>query len=119
MKTRHILLAAAVASCATAAIASDGPSGFAVVNSDGSLARGFNAVSSSRIALGQYEVVFNQKVNLCGYTAAIGLSGSIGTSDFGSVNVASRDGNKNALLVQTFRTANNASDLGFHVILAC
>jgi hypothetical protein len=119
MKTRLVLLATVFALCAGSAIASKGPSLTAVVNADGSLARGRGALSSSLIATGQYEVTFTQTINRCGFTAAIGLSGSIGSSNFGTVNVAIRSGNKSAVLIQTFDTLGDPADLGFHLIIAC
>jgi hypothetical protein len=119
MKTRPILLAAALALSAGPAIAARGPSFTAVVNEDGSLARGLGAISSSVVGPGQYEVDFNQDINRCGFTATVGLSGSTGSSNFGTVNVAIRSGNKHALLVQTFDVGGNPFDLGFHVIVAC
>ena len=119
MTFKHILLAAAVALAASAATAGQAPNFYAVVDSNGTLARGFNAVSASHLNPGQYEVAFNKDVSGCGYTATIGLSGSLGSSPFGTVNVAKRGANKKAIFVQTFDTTNNLSDLGFHVIVAC
>jgi hypothetical protein len=38
---------------------------FAVVNADGTLARGRSAVSAARLGTGQYEVVFRRDVRKC------------------------------------------------------
>lgn len=120
MTFRHIVPAAVLAALAvSAALASQAPNFYAVVDASGNLARGFNAVSATHINPGQYEVAFNKDVSGCGYTAAIGLSGSAGSSPFGTVNVARRGGNKKAIFVQTFDTTGSLSDLGFHVIVEC
>jgi hypothetical protein len=121
MKSRQILFTAAVVATMSApsAIASPAPDFTAVVDADGTLARGLNAVSATHLDTGQYEVLFNKDVTLCGYTATVGLSGSAGASPFGTVNVAKRGGTKKAIFVQTFDTTNILSDLGFHVIVAC
>ena len=119
MKFHHALYAAVVVLCAGSAIASQGPSATAVVDSDGTLNRGVNAVSATHLMTGQYEVAFGSNVSECGYTATIGLSGTTGSSDFGTVNVAKRGGNKKAIFVQTFDTGGNLADLGFHLIVQC
>lgn len=119
MKFNHALLAAAVFLGTGSATASQGPSASAVVDPDGTLNRGLNAVSATHLATGQYEVAFGSNVSACGYTAAIGLSGTAGSSAFGTVNVAKRGGNKKAIFVQTFDADNNLADLGFHVIVQC
>lgn len=99
--------------------AAQGPRFSAVVDSAGVLARGLNAAGATHLATGQYEVDFTKKVTLCGYTATIGLPGAAGSSDFGTVNVAKRGGNKKAVFVQTFDVAGNPADLGFHLIVNC
>jgi hypothetical protein len=120
MNARNMILAAATAaSMAASAVASPGPDFTAVVDSDGTLARGLNATGATHLQTGVYEVAFSKDVSGCGYTATIGLSGSVGSSGFGTVNVAKRSGKKKAIFVQTFDTSGDPADLGFHVIVAC
>jgi hypothetical protein len=119
MKTKYALFAATLVLAAGSATASQAPSATAVVDPDGTLNRGVNAVSATHLMTGQYEVVFGSNVSECGYTAAIGLSGTVGSSDFGTVNVAKRGGNKKAIFVQTFDVSGNLADLGFHLIVQC
>jgi hypothetical protein len=92
---------------------------FAVVNPDGSLARGFGAVSSQRLAAGQYEVVFNRNVTGCAYIATIGLSGSSGASPSGEITVVGRAGNANGVFLTTTDSAGNFADRGFHLAVHC
>jgi len=119
MTFNRVLFAMTVLLGAGSAAASQAPSATAVVDPDGTLARGYNAVSATHLATGQYEVAFGSNVSECGYTAAIGLSGTSGSSDFGTVNVAKRGGNKKAVFVQTFDVNGNLADLGFHLIVQC
>ena len=119
MKSRYALFAATVLLVAGSATASQAPSATAVVDADGTLNRGLNALSATHLATGQYEVAFNSNVSECGYTAAVGLSGNAGSSAFGTVNVAKRGGNKKAIFVQTFDVGGNLADLGFHAIVQC
>src|SRR4051794_40503574 len=44
---------------------------FAVVNPNGTIARGLGAVSAQRFAPGVYEVIFNRNVSRCAYVATI------------------------------------------------
>jgi hypothetical protein len=53
---------------------------FAVVNQDGSLARGRRVRESRRITTGQYEVTFRRDVTDCAYTAQV-LWRGLGNSD--------------------------------------
>jgi hypothetical protein len=119
MKFKHAIFAATIVLAAGSATASQAPSATAVVDPDGTLARGYNAVSATHLAAGQYEVAFSSNISECGYTATIGLSGTAGSSDFGTVNVAKRGGNKKAIFVQTFDVTGTLADLGFHAIVQC
>lgn len=88
---------------------------FAVVNANGTLARGFGVVSSARLALGQYQVVFIQSVVRSAYTATIGLTGSAGASPPGEIAVVGRAGNANGVFVQTWNSAGAPADRAFHL----
>jgi hypothetical protein len=88
---------------------------FAVVNANGTLARGFGVVSSARIAVGQYQVIFIQNVTRSAYLATIGLTGSAGVSPPGEIAVVGRAGNPNGVFVQTFTSAGVPADRSFHL----
>src|SRR5438128_1499751 len=62
---------------------------WAVIESDGSLARGRNVVRTVRLAPGQYAVVFTADVSKGAYVATLGPSG-IGTAPTGQIGVATR-----------------------------
>ena len=117
MKSKTFLAALLVSSAASAA--ANGPSFTAVVDSNGTLERGLRANGASRIAPGQYVVRFTKDVSACAYTAAIGLSGTAGSSNPGTVNVVGRTDNNKAIFVQTFDESASPSNLGFHVIINC
>lgn len=87
----------------------------AVVASNGVLVRGVNVVSSARLALGQYQVIFNHPVNNGTFVATIGLTGSAGISPPGEIAVVGRTGNVNGVFVQTFNSAGAPTDRSFHL----
>lgn len=92
---------------------------FAVVNSDGTLVRRCGAVSSTRIAGGQYEVIFNRNVRACAYVATIGLSGSVGASDPGEITVVGRNSNVSGVFLTTHDSSGTRADRGFHLTVHC
>jgi hypothetical protein len=93
---------------------------WAVVNADGTLARGRGATSSDSLGVdGQYEVVFNRSVAACAYVATLG-DATASTGAEGVVTVAPRDGNANAVFVQTFDVLTGVeADLPFHLVVVC
>lgn len=99
--------------------ASGGSNGAAVVDPDGTLARGILATSAARTDLGAYTVTFanGSFSTTCAYTADIGLSAQSGVSAPGIVNVAVVGAG--TIAVRTYDTKGNAADLGFHVFGAC
>lgn len=92
---------------------------FAVVNADGSLARGFGAVSSQNLGTGNYEVIFNVNVRNCAYVATIGLSGSVGASLPGEITVVGRFDNVNGVFITTSSSGGAPADFGFHLAVHC
>jgi hypothetical protein len=106
---------------------------WAVIESDGSLARGRNVVRTVKLATGQYAVVFTADVSKGVYVATLGPS-SIGTAPPGLIGVATRcctDGqsylpfellgspnaNNHAVWVDTHDTNGSFSDRPFHLIV--
>ena len=88
---------------------------YAVVEANGTLARGRRAVSAARLATGAYEVVFRRDVRKSAYIATIGLSGSVGSSLPGEITVVGRFGNDRGVFVTTHSSGGAAADLGFHL----
>jgi hypothetical protein len=88
---------------------------FAVVNADGTLARGLRAASAQRLGLGVYEVVFNRDVTAGAYVATIGLSGAVGAANPGEITVVGRAGNTKAVFVTTHSSTGAPADAGFHL----
>jgi hypothetical protein len=95
---------------------------WAVVNADGSLARGTTGVSSSKGASGQYSVTFPIDVHLCAYFATSGLSGTVGAAPAAIAGTSSINGTPKAVLVATYQESNGAfggADSGFHLLVVC
>jgi hypothetical protein len=114
MQRRYALVIAAGMACASSVAQA---SGFAVVDSNGSLVRG-TAVSSSRTATGNYSVVFNHSVKACVYTATTGSTAG-GTPANAFVTVARSSTNPDAVAVATYDPAGNAANFSFHLNLRC
>ncbi|MDD7942405.1 hypothetical protein PHK61_28715 [Actinomycetospora lutea] len=92
---------------------------FAVVNADGTLARGFGATSAQRLGQGAYEVIFNRSVRNCAYLGTIGLSGDVGSSPSGEITVVGRNGNDRGVFLTTATSAGSPTDAGFHLAVHC
>ena len=92
-----------------------GQYGYAVVNSNGTLARGHHAVRSDRLGRGQYVVIFDSNVRHGAYIATIGLSGSTQFSPPGQITVAGRLNNINGVFITTSDAGGKPTDLGFHL----
>ncbi|MGH8901630.1 MAG: hypothetical protein ACRDYA_08075 [Egibacteraceae bacterium] len=91
---------------------------FAVVNADGSLARGERVRESRQVAQGQYEVTFRRAVDDCAYVATIGVAGT-GNPPAGEISVGSQPGNRRGVQVRTRNSAGNAANRGFHLAVVC
>lgn len=92
---------------------------YAVVNANGTLARGHRAVSATKLGTGQYEVVFRRDVRKCAYIGTIGLSGNVGSSAPGEITVVGRFGNDRGVFVTTHSSGGAFADLGFHLAVVC
>jgi hypothetical protein len=92
---------------------------FAVVLPDGTLARGFRAISSMRFQPGWYEVGFNRDVSACAFSATIGSpTGSVVTPS-GQITVQNRLGDNFAVFITTTDSAGTYADRGFHLAVHC
>jgi len=88
---------------------------YAVVNADGSLARGFHAVSAQRFGPGLYEVIFAHDVSRSAYIGVIGGSGSVGIESAAHITVVGRSGVPNGVFVTTSDSSGAYVDRGFHL----
>ncbi len=92
---------------------------WAVINADGTLARGSRVVSADLIAGSQYEVIFNRNVTGCAYNAVVGTPGSSVFPAPGGAEVAGRSGKPNGVAIQTFTPAGSADQRPFHLQVIC
>jgi hypothetical protein len=94
---------------------------WAVVETDGTLVRGNNVWRATRLAEGQYEVIFTGDVSGGAYVASIGRPG-IATEPAGEIGVALRcclnppEQNK-GVWVDTHDSGGSYSDRAFHLIV--
>jgi hypothetical protein len=91
---------------------------WAVVNSDGTLARGSGVSFSQRLATGQYELRFTgHRVRDCAYTATLGNAGI--TAQPGFVSAVRRSETTDGVFVATWNTTTVPTDLPFHLAVSC
>jgi hypothetical protein len=88
---------------------------YAVVRSNGTLARGFEAVSAANLGTGVYQVIFAHDITGSAYLGTLGLDTDSGDSPSGQIAVVGRAGAANGVFVQTFDATGNPADRGFHV----
>jgi len=100
---------------------------YAVVNADGTLARGFpkgkvtSSLSSSCSVTGTcYEVDFNTSSTIanCAFTGTAGVTSSVGTTT-GYITVAGSNANTHGVFVVTFDGAGSQSGRPFHLVVTC
>ncbi|MGE5764303.1 MAG: hypothetical protein ACM3ZF_10630 [Mycobacterium leprae] len=75
-------------------------------------------MSSLRLGVGFYQVIFNRNVSNCAYVATIGDQAN-GQQPPGEITVATRAGNNNGVFVSTHNSAGGAADLDFHLVVIC
>lgn len=91
----------------------------AVVNADGTLARGRGVLSAAAQASAIYVVIFRYNIRSCAYVATIGLSGSTGFADFGEVTTVGQAGEPRGVFLTTADSAGRYSPRGFHLVVVC
>ena len=73
---------------------------FAVVNRDGTLARGKGVRRTASLDGGDYEVIFRRNVTRCAFVATIGRTEFVGVEEPGFITVAGRFLTTNGVFVQ-------------------
>jgi hypothetical protein len=90
---------------------------WAVVATNGSLARNSHVTSSEKVATGQYVVVFDRDVKACAYVGSLG--GIAAESMIGQISVTRRSINANGVFVRTLDSAGASMDKSFHLAVYC
>jgi hypothetical protein len=93
---------------------------WAVVNLDGTLARGSGAVSSARLdpGFGTYEVIFDRDVTGCAYVASAGQASS-GVAPDAFLSTSPRNGNANGVFLDARTSAGASVGNPFHLAVFC
>jgi hypothetical protein len=93
---------------------------WAVVNSNGSLARNAGACGgTSSSGSGSYDVFFPKNIVNCAYVVTVGSSGRSGTVAPGYATVVGAAGTTNGVFVQTFSSSGVLTPQGFHLVVDC
>ena len=91
---------------------------FGQVSAAGVVNNSSGGVSAIKLAgPGAYEVDFGRTITNCAFFGTVGPAG--GGSASGSVNVADRAGNDEAVFVNTDNSAGVNADLPFHLLVVC
>ena len=92
---------------------------FAVIRTNGTLARGQGVSRTARLGEGVYEVIFQHNVSRCAFVAPIGRPGFIGVEPPGFITVAGRVGTRNGVFIATWNPAVSFEDRAFHLVVQC
>jgi hypothetical protein len=92
---------------------------WAVISRAGGTNRSRGRVSSARLAVGQYEVIFLDNVRNCAYTATVGDIDAVGTEITGEITTVGRVTDVRGVFVTTHNSAGVASDRSFHLLVSC
>ncbi|MCJ2564404.1 MAG: collagen-like protein [Candidatus Thermoplasmatota archaeon] len=92
---------------------------WAVVESNGTLARGSNVVSTNYEGVGWYTVRFNQDVRACVYVATLGYTGFLGVAPPGSITVVGEFADPTGVWVATDDMTGTDTDRSFHLAVFC
>ena len=91
---------------------------WAVVNADGTLARGSGAVSSTSLGFGTYEVLFNRDVTGCAYVASAGTASS-GSPPDAFVSTSPRANDVNGVFLDARTSTGDSVPNPFHLAVFC
>jgi len=93
--------------------------GYAVVNADGTVARGAKGYSVTHAAgSGQYEVDTVSDVKTCTYSVTAGSADVLAPAPAIATAARKRE-NRSAIMVATYDGRGNHTDSGFHLIVRC
>jgi hypothetical protein len=92
---------------------------FAVVDWEGKLKRGLHAVSSKRLGIGYYEVIFDRDVRHGAYLATTGGHGYEGVPLAAIANVMSRANDPRGVFVFVSDLTGAPLAAGFHLLVVC
>jgi hypothetical protein len=92
---------------------------FAVVGADGTLKRGMHVVSSLRLDLGLYEVIFNRDVRRGVYLVTPGGYGYSGIPLPAAASVTGRATDPRGVLVYITGLEGDPLACGFHLLVVC
>jgi hypothetical protein len=93
---------------------------FAVVGAGGNFVRGGGAVAATKLGIGRYEVVFDDDMRACTYTATVGDPASgVVTPPRGWVFTAGGHTSSDGVYVETKNPGGGLTDYPFHLEVRC
>jgi hypothetical protein len=92
---------------------------WAMIASDGSLTRGKGVSSEFRGSLGHYDVIFNQDVSGCSYSATLGQDFSFASSRGQTAVALTPAGANHQVAIETYDSSGSNIDTPFYVQVFC
>jgi hypothetical protein len=92
--------------------------GFIVVNADGTVARASKGYDDSKYDVGGYEISYPSPLYNCAWSVTEGTSDGTNPIE-GFATVIGRAENPLIVHVQTYNSAGQKADAGFHLIVRC
>lgn len=113
-RTIAVAGAISVAACGVAEAQSFPGDYFAVINGNtGNTVRGSGVDTSSRTAVGVYQINFNRNMSTCAYT--VSLNGQLA----GQITASPQAGQPKRLVIRTFSAIGVPANRGFQVMVMC
>jgi hypothetical protein len=91
---------------------------FAVINSDGTIARDKGATLSVRQGTGSYRVLFARNIRTCVFSVVLG-NATGGFPPSGTAAVAWSDAAPEGVYIETRNVAGSVTDASFHLTVLC
>jgi hypothetical protein len=93
---------------------------WAVVQESGTKQRSFpTSITTVALGTGEYEVISTKNISGCAFTGSLGEPESVDEVPGGSLTVAGRNGNADAVFVATFNASGAATNEPFHIAIIC
>jgi hypothetical protein len=91
---------------------------FAVINSDGTIARDKGATLAVKQGTGSYRVLFARNIRACVFSAILGNAGG-GFPPVGFISVAWSDATEVGVYIETRNRSGAMTDASFHLLVIC
>jgi len=92
---------------------------WAVQRSDGVIMRCRGCISGSRLALGNYQILFSDNIRGCVFMGTIGDFDALGVSPTGEITTVGRVSDPRGVFITTHTSAGANADGSHHIYVSC